>query len=114
MTAARLTAAKRNLYVAVAEERGLPYDTVEGVIESAIRMTCDDVRQYGSCVLGGSEDGSTRLAMKIESYGDEVIAASGTWTLREEDPTDEDPWLTAGNLRCEGSPERRMADRPVA
>ena len=74
MTAAGLCAA-------VAEERGLSYRIVETVIDSVMSMTSDNVRKYGSCELGGS----IKLTLKIESYGDDAIPASGTWILREGD-----------------------------
>ena len=74
MTAAGLCAA-------VAEERGLSYTIVETVIDSVMSMTSDNVRKYGSCELGGS----IKLTLKIESYGDDALPASGTWILREGD-----------------------------
>ena len=75
---------RRKLYAAVAEERGLAPDIVEGVVEAVMRRTCDNVKMYGLCELGGP----VKLTLKIEEYGDDVFPAAGTWIIEEE--TNED------------------------
>ena len=114
------TSITSELYQAVASEHALAYTTVKGVIESAVRLTDERVKEHGSCELGGP----VKLLLQIESYGvpdqPDEFPATGTWSLRDDDAggegEDEEGEWAHGEQDSPSSDEllRLLQDSPAA